>query len=50
MASAGPVRLRWSGLDMSGAARRRASTFARVRVGETEFVGEWFGSDPRLVN
>jgi parallel beta-helix repeat protein len=38
MASAGQVRLRWSGLDMSG---RRAATgiyFARVRVGETEFV------------
>jgi len=35
---AGQVRLRWSGLDMSG---RRAATgiyFARVRVGETEFV------------
>src|SRR6185436_17603794 len=38
MASAGQIRLRWSGLDMSG---RRAATgiyFARVRVGETEFV------------
>jgi len=37
-ANAGYVRLRWSGVDMSG---RRAATgiyFARVRVGETEFV------------